>query len=73
MFQTIGHKSGGFIQLSTVGNKTTIKAWSHGTLLGDHYNTVSGASGAITRDHKQWLKERNSAHYNALASVTDMV
>lgn len=65
MFQTINHKSGGFVQITTVGNKSTIKAWSHGTLLGDHYKTVSGALGAITRAHKEWVAdfERESRRF----------
>lgn len=69
MFQTIGHKSGGFIQLSTFGNKTTIKAWSHGELLGDHYTTVSGASAAITRHHKEWARNRSRDHHNAVLAI----
>lgn len=73
MFQTIGHKSGGFVQLSTIGNKTTIKAWSHGELLGDKYTTVSGAKAAITRHHKEWLNEGNVAHQKALANLTATV
>ena len=62
MFQTIGHKSGGFIQLTTIGNKTTIAAWSHGELLGDKYTTVAGAKAAITRHHKGWVSKRHAEH-----------
>ena len=52
MFQTITVK-GGFIQLTTIGSKTTIKAYMNGgELLGDKYITVAGAKGAITRRHK---------------------
>lgn len=71
MFQTIGHKSGGFVQLSTFGNKTTIKAWSHGEMLGDHYTSVSGAMGAITRHHKEWARERSSSHHRAILAIMD--
>lgn len=69
MFQTIGHKSGGFVQLTTIGNKTTIKAWSHGELLGDSYETVAGAKCAITRHHRKWLGERRVEHNRILAYV----
>ena len=64
MFQTITVK-GGLIQLTTIGNKTTIAAWSHGELLGDKYTTVSGALGAITRHHKEWVKEGQTSHYSS--------
>lgn len=66
MFQTIGHKSGGFIQCSTFGNNTRIQAWSHGELLGDHYKTVAGASAAITRHHNAWVTERSRDHHKTM-------
>lgn len=69
MFQTIGHKSGGFVQLTTIGNKTTIKAWSHGEMLGDHYTSVAGAKAAITRHHKEWLQEGQAEHQKALREI----
>ena len=61
MFQTINHP-GGFVQLSTFGNVTTIKAWSHGNLLGDKYATVGAAKTAITKFHKRWLRVYAAEH-----------
>ena len=71
MFQTIGHKSGGFVQLTTIGNKTTIKAWSYGEMLGDKYTSVAGAKAAITRHHKEWARERSSTHHRAVLAIVD--
>lgn len=71
MFQTIGHKSGGFIQLTTIGNKTTIAAWSHGELLGDKYITVAGAKAAITRHHNGWVGERQAEHQARMSKVLE--
>jgi len=68
MFQTIDQK-GGFVQLSTFGNITTIKAWSHGELLGDKYTTIAGAKAAITRHHKAWVRDRQRGHHNAILAI----
>jgi hypothetical protein len=71
MFQTIGHK-GGFIQLTTIGNKTTIKAYLNGgELLGDKYTTVAGAKAAITRRHKAWRREADSLHHRVCFGLFD--
>ena len=65
MFQTIA-VTGGLIQLTTIGNKTTIKAYLNGgELLGDKYTTVAGAKGAITRRHKAWRREAYREHHRA--------
>jgi len=66
MFQTLNHWVGrayaGHINLSyypEIGQR--IQAWSHGEFLGDHYKTVAGARCAITRAHRRWIVEFNSA------------
>ncbi len=48
----INHR-GGFVQVSPHG----ITAWSHGTMLGNHYKTIAGAKTAITRHHQQWVND----------------
>ena len=65
MFQTIGAK-GGFIQLSTFGNKTTIEAWCGQERLGSHYTTVAGARGAITKAHRAWRRKADAEHHASL-------
>lgn len=65
MFQTISHKPGCFIQISTFGAYSTIAAWAHGEKIGEHYKTVQGAKTAITRYHKAWLAENQAAHHKA--------
>jgi len=55
MFQTIGYK-GGFVQIATFGNNSRIEAFSHGERLGP-FKSVSGAKCAITRAHKQWVRD----------------
>lgn len=67
MFQTITH-TGGHIQLSTFGNTTTIKAWTHGDMLGT-YKTIAAAKAAITRNHKQWLREGIQDHSKAIEAI----
>ena len=67
MFQTINY-TGGHIQLSTFGNTTTIKAWSHGDMLGT-YKTIAAAKAAITRNHKQWVREGVQDYNNAMQNI----
>lgn len=57
MFQTIGHKSGGFVQIASFGGIERITAQHSYQQIGGYYKTVAGAKRALTMWRKQWLKD----------------
>lgn len=63
MFHTIAHKSGGFVQISIVNGKETIRAWNSYKQIGDTYKTVPAAKAALTKEWKETMAYHAAEHH----------
>lgn len=76
MFQTIGHKSGGFVQVSysyrqdicRMQSPERIEALLHGERK--TFKSVTAAKRWLTIQHRAWVAERTTRHHAALNGST---